>query len=92
MDNKRTSLIDNPSIYLSKALEFEVEYCKEGIYYTNEEYRIYAYGRNEAEAVMSIYNEIAMLYLNYTTADDKVLTKKAIELKHKLKKLVRVKL
>ena len=71
-------------INLTKPLMFKIEVNKEGFYYTNEEYNIYAYGETQKEAEIDVLEEFKIQYKSYALEDDINLDKKAKILKKKL--------
>lgn len=74
----------NRCIYLNEPITFQISIDSDGVYYSNEEYNIYAYGKNQKEAEQDIFNEFELQYKEYAMEDDKNLDKNARQLKQKL--------
>lgn len=74
----------NKIIYLKKPILFKMTSDENGIYYDNEEYNIYAYGKTQEEAMQDVYDCFQMIYAVYGLEDDNVLSESAKSFKYKV--------
>lgn len=88
---KQMNVLENKStgskIKLKKPIMFRIEVDKNGIYYNNDEYNIYACGNTQGEAENDVYEEFLFNYESYAEEDDDRLDEKAKLLKYKLLKI-----
>ncbi|MGN1298229.1 MAG: hypothetical protein ACI4VH_07480 [Clostridia bacterium] len=76
--------ITGECIELNKAINFKIEIDKNGFYYSNDDYNIYAYGETQREAENNILEEFKIQYESYALEKDEKLDNNAKILKNNL--------
>lgn len=74
-------------IKLKGIIEFKIEIDKNGFYYSNEEYNIFAFGETQRDVEDDVFDEFMIQYNFYTNENDNDLDKNARILKYKLLKI-----
>jgi len=71
-------------IILNEPITFQIEMDSNGIYYSNDEYNIYAYGKSQKDAEQDVFNEFELQYKEYAMENDNKLDENAKKLKYRL--------
>lgn len=74
-------------VKLKSTIEFKIEIDKNGFYYSNEEYNIFAFGETQRDVEDDVFDEFMIQYNFYTNENDNDLDKNARILKYKLLKI-----
>lgn len=74
-------------VKLKSTIEFKIEIDKNGFYYSNEEYNIFAFGETQRDVEDDVFDEFMIQYNFYTKENDNDLDKNARILKYKLLKI-----
>ena len=83
LENKETG----ENVKLKFPMIFKIEVDKNGIYYSNDEYNLYASGETQAEAENDVFEEFMINYCAYAREKDNLLDTNAKNLKYKLLKI-----
>ena len=80
LENKETGKY----IILNKSITFYIEINKDGFYYSNDQYNIYAFGKCQSEVENNLLEEFLIQYESYAFTSDDKLDSKALLLKKNL--------